>query len=440
MTPAQLRALDRQLEAFTAKMFDGMGRVERRHAMTLYTTGLLLDGERKSIEPMAARLIGDEAQTEAMRQRLQQCVSVSDWSDDEVRRRLAREVEARLPGIEALVLDDTGFPKKGTHSVGVARQYSGTLGRTDNCQVATSLHLAGEKGSVCIGMRIYLSEEWARNRKRREAVGVPAAVKFQRKWEISLSQLDDAVRWGVRKHPVLFDAGYGDVTEFREGVSARGFPYVGQVAGTLTFWIPGRAPGEEHHAAGDQPLAVKDIATFLGRRLYRVLSWREGSRGKQRSNFAALRVRCAHGHRRAQAPGAEEWLLCEWPDGEKAPTKFWLSTLPANTSLKELVRLAKLRWRVERDYQELKGELGLDHFEGRTWRGFHHHATLCAVAHGFLALHRALSPPIHPELDAGDGPTPDAASPHPKTGLMPTVPPPHSTSSATHGTIAHVIT
>ena len=440
MTPAQLRALDHQLEVFTDKMFEGMGRVERRHAMMLYTTGLLLDGERKSIEPMAARLIGDAAQTEAMRQRLQQCVTVSDWSDDEVRRRLAREVDARLTGIEALVVDDTGFPKKGTHSVGVARQYSGTLGRTDNCQVATSLHLAGEKGSVCIGMRIYLSEEWARSRKRREAVGVPPAVKFQRKWEISLSQLDDAVRWGVRKHPVLFDAGYGDITEFREGVSARGFKYVGQVASTLKFWIPGRAPGEEHHAAGDKPLAVKDIATFLGRRLYRSLSWREGSRGKQRSNFAALRVRCAHGHRRAQTPGAEEWLLCEWPDGEKAPTKFWLSTLPPDTSRKELVRLAKLRWRVERDYQELKGELGLDHFEGRTWRGFHHHTTLCAVAHGFLALHRALSPPIHPDVDAGDGPTPDAAGTHPQIGFMPVVPPSHSTPSATHGTVAHVIT
>ena len=440
MTPAQLRALDSQLEKFTEKMFSGMGRVERRHAMLLYTTGLLLDGERKSIEPMAARVAENESQTEAMRQRLQQCVSVSDWSDDEVRSRLALEVDSRLPEVAALVLDDTGFAKKGTYSVGVARQYSGTLGRTDNCQVATSLHLAGERGSVCIGMRIYLSKEWARSRKRRKLVGVPSTVKFQRKWEIALSQLDDAARWGVRKHPVLFDAGYGDITEFRDGVTSRGLKYVAQVAGTLKFWIPGCAPGEEHHARGDKPLAVKDIASFIGRRLYRSVSWREGSRGKQRTNVAALRVRCAHQHGRGKTPGAEEWLLCEWPDDESAPTKFWLSTLPADTSLKQLVRFAKLRWRVERDYQELKGEVGLDHFEGRTWRGFHHHATLCAVAHGFLALHRALSPPIHQELDAGDGSSASPTGSPQAAGLMPVVPSFHSASSAAHRTVAHVIT
>jgi SRSO17 transposase len=440
MKPSELRALDQQLSRFSEKMFAGMGRQERREAMASYVTGLLLDGERKSIEPMAARLVGDATKTEAMRQRLQQCVSVSTWADDEVRRRLALEIERHLPGVEALVLDDTGFPKKGRHSVGVARQYSGTLGRTDNCQVAVSLHLAGEKGSACIGMRLYLPKVWAEDQERRASVGVPQEVEFQTKWQIALDQLDAALRWGVRQMPVLADAGYGDVTEFREALTRRGLPYLAQVAGSLKFWLPGGAPGEEHHRPGDEPLSLEDIASLLGRDLYRPVGWREGSRGKQRSNFATLRVRRAHGYRHGRAPGMEEWLLCEWPDGAEAPTKFWLSTLPAATPRKELVRLAKLRWRVERDYQELKGEVGLDHFEGRTWRGFHHHATLCAVAHGFLALHRALSPPIHPSMDLVHGPASLAAGAHPPTRFVPAVPPPGSHACPTARPLSHLIT
>ena len=242
MTPAQMRKLDAELREYFESMVEGMGRTERRRALELYLTGLLLDGERKSVEPMAGRLVEEPGQREAMRQRLQQCVAVADWSDAQMRCRLALKLEQQLPQVEAFVVDDTGFPKKGTHSVGVARQYSGTLGRTDNCQVAVSLHLAGEKGSGCLGMRLYLPEEWARTRKRRAQAGVPQEVRFQKKWEIALGQLDEALEWGVRKHLVLRDAGYGDAREFRDGVRKRGLHCLVGVQGRHKVWPPGARP------------------------------------------------------------------------------------------------------------------------------------------------------------------------------------------------------
>ena len=413
MNRRELDRLGRELREFLESMTDQMGRPERRAAMTAYLTGLLLDGERKSVEPMAARLVDSPDEIQAMRQRLLGCVAESAWSDEEMLRRLACKLERELPGVEALVIDDTGFPKKGIHSVGVARQYSGTLGRTDNCQVATSLHLAGEAGSGCIGFQIYLPEKWASDAPRRAKVGVPQEVLFQRKWEIALSQLDDALRWGVRKHIVLADAGYGDIGEFREGVTARGLEYLMGVSGVLVVWPPGSDPrvqvpsgkqGRPNTRYRDDkhpPIAINQFALKLD---YRKVTWREGSRDWQSSRFAAARVCTAHRHQSGEPPGSEQWLLCEWPKGEVAPCKFYLATLPTGTSVRALVRSAKLRWRVERDYQELKQEIGLDHFEGRSWRGFHHHATLCATAHAFLALRRALFPPEQDEVDPADGP------------------------------------
>lgn len=405
---APVKKLERALEAFAESLFDGMGRPERRRAMAWYLEGLLLDGTRKSIEPMAARLVDDPSQIEAMRQQLQQCVSVSNWSDDEVRARLARKVQDELPEIEVLVLDDTGFPKQGKHSVGVARQYSGTLGRTGNCQVATSLHLAGERGSCCIGMRLYLPEEWTDDPERCRQAGIPEDVSFLRKWEIALQLLDDAQGWGIAKRLLLADAGYGEITEFREAVAARGYPYIVGMGGDPVVWAPGTAPvapndwrrprghsgpARTRYRDGEQsPVSILELTTALGRKACRTIRWREGAKGTQRSQFGAVRVRTAHKHSQGRAPGPEEWLLYEWPTEEPEPTKFWLSGLPADMPLKELVRLAKLRWRVERDYLDLKEEIGLDHFEGRSWRGFHHHVTLCAAAHAFLALSRALPP------------------------------------------------
>ena len=421
MTPNQLRKLDRELGGFLDEMIEGMGRPERRSAMRHYITGLLLDGERKSVQPMAARLAKDEADADAMRQRLQDCVSLSPWSDEELLRRLALKLDRELPGMEAFVIDDTGFAKKGEYSVGVARQYSGTLGRTDNCQVAVSLHLAGPHGSGCIAMRLYLpEEEWSSNLQRRSAAGVPEEVEFRTKWEISLAQLDIALSAGVGQHVVLADAGYGEATEFRTGLEERGLHYVVGVSGVPTIWRPGVTPSvpittnvgrpATRPKAKEAPVSLSDFARELKPKKFRTVSWREGSRGRLGGRFYAVRVYSAERHTKKSRPALKPiWLVVEDTGEKTRPFKFYFSNLPETTTLKRLVRLIKLRWRVERDYQELKGEIGLDHFEGRTWRGFHHHVTLCAVAHGFLALRRALFPPEPAALDAAAGTSSPAA-------------------------------
>src|SRR5215207_7221679 len=239
MTPHALKRLDRELTTFIETLTGGLGRPERRTAMGQYITGLLLDGERKSIEPIAARLVARADQIQAMRQRLQQCVVVSPWDADVLFARLAQMLDQDVPEITALIVDDTGFPKKGTHSVGVARQYSGTLGRTDNCQIATSLHLAGERGSGCIGMRLYLPESWTTDQDRCRAAGVPDSVTFAPKWQHALALLDAALTAGVRRHVVLGDAAFGEVTAFREALTTRGLAYVLRAPGTLVVWPPG---------------------------------------------------------------------------------------------------------------------------------------------------------------------------------------------------------
>jgi SRSO17 transposase len=346
-------------------------------------------------------LVDDEAEIQSMRQRLQECVAVSDWAEREVWRRLARHVSKKFPGLETYVIDDTGFPKKGNHSVGVQRQYSGTLGRIDNCQVATSTHLAGERGSVCIGMNLYVPETWADDVMRRKKAGIPSEVTFQEKWRMAIGQLDAALDAGLPKHVVLADAGYGDSGDFRNALSSRGLPFVVGVTPTAVVWPPEanlKLPPKPK--TGRPPTRIRDdkhpplsLAELAERLRFRKVSWREGTRGIQSSRFAAVRVHTAHKHGVGAAPGPCLWFLCEWPSNETAPQRSWLSSLPENTSLRTLVRFAKLRWRIERDYQDMKGEVGLDHFEGRTWRGFHHHVTLVAVAHAFLALRRALFPP-----------------------------------------------
>jgi SRSO17 transposase len=415
MTPDQLKKLDRELGAFLEQMTAGMGRPERRSAMRNYLTGLLLDGERKSVQPMAARLVSDVAESDALRQRLQDCVSLSPWSDEEMLRRLALKFDHEMPGIEAFVTDDTGFAKKGNFSVGVARQYSGTLGRTDNCQVAVSLHLASAKGSGCIAMRLYLPEqEWVSDKKRRAAASVPEDVPFRRKWEIALEQLDAALAAGIRRHLMLADAGYGDSTEFRTGIEERGLSYVVGVSGVPTIWRPGVTPAvpnaptvgrpSTRPKAQQLPVSLSVFARELNATQFRSVSWRDGSKGRLRGRFYAARIYSAERHTKKIRPTLKPiWLVVEDTGEEKRPFKFYFSNLPERTSLRRLVTLIKLRWRVERDYQELKSEIGLDHFEGRTWRGFHHHATLCAVAHGFLALRRALFPPEKGQVDAGTG-------------------------------------
>jgi SRSO17 transposase len=409
VTPHALKRLDRELTTFVETVTVGLGRAERRTAMGQYITGLLLDGERKSIEPIASRLVDEAAQIEAMRQRLQQCVVVSAWDAATVFARLAQILDRELPALTAFVVDDTGFPKKGHHSVGVARQYSGTLGRTDNCQIATSLHLAGERGSGCIGMRLYLPEAWTVDRARCRAAGVPETITFAPKWQHALDLLDAVLAAGVRRHVVLGDAAFGEVTAFRDALTARGLAYVLRVPHTLVAWppdtrftVPARRGATGRPRSTPRPLTPTSpltLAAIAASRSHRRVTWREGSRGRQASRFAAVRIHLAHRHAEGAGPGPEVWLVSEWPRTETAPTKYYLSSLPATTSLRTLVRFGKLRWRIERDYQELKGELGLDHFEGRSWAGFHHHLALCAAAHAFLALQRARFPPALTPLD-----------------------------------------
>lgn len=454
MRPEELQKLDRDLTEFVDELFGGMGRVERRTSMRRYVEGLLLDGERKSAEPMARRLVRHEREVEGMRQRLLECVTHGNWSHGVLFARLAKKFDSECPGVEALVLDDTGFPKKGVHSVGVQRQYSGTLGRVDNCQVGVSLHLAAERGSSCIDMRLYLPREWSEDKPRCAKVGVPDNVIFKTKWEIALNQLDDAIARGVRKHVVLADAGFGDITEFREELEKKEFTYVVGVSSMIKVWTPGTgpiAPAErpkkmkgrpptKYKTGAQKPVTLAELAVSRGTGLLRTLTWREGTRGPKRSRFGAVRVRTSHGHAAGKAPGPEVWLLWAWPKGKEKPEKFWLSNLPTTTSLKRLVSLAKLRWRVERDYQEMKGEVGLDHYEGRTWRGWHHHTALVAVAHAFLTLQRVLSPPIlEGELDPAGGPPPAAASTAATGGDLPMLRPPDSFSRPPKTEFAYLI-
>ena len=378
------------------------GHQDRHAPLKSYCLGLLLPGERKSIEPMAARLEPDGVQP--MRQSLHHLVAKAPWSDEVVLERVREQV---LPGMKkngpvvAWIVDDTGFPKKGKHSVGVAHQYCGQLGKQENCRVAVSLSVATWSSSLPIGYRLYLPKEWAEDDERREKTEVPEEIEFQTKPEIALDQIRAAVATGVARGTVLADAAYGINTEFRDGVSELELQYVLGVQSTMTVWGPGqqplpakprgrmgRPPRLLRRSRQHQPVSVKQLAMSLPSTAFKDITWREAGARKLRSRFAAVRIRPAHRDYEKAEPYEEEWLLIEWPRGEAEPTKYWVSTLPPTTKLKALVRIAKHRWIIERDYEELKQELGLGHFEGRNWRGFHHHATLCIAAYGFLVAER----------------------------------------------------
>jgi SRSO17 transposase len=305
-------------------------------------------------------------------------------------------------GLWAWIVDDTGVVKKGQHSVGVTRQYCGQVGKQGNCQVAVSLSVATEQASLPIAWRLYLPEIWAEDRNRREETGIPKEVAFQTKPQIALEQVQKAVEQGIPVAPVLADAAYGNDSQFREGLRGMGLEYVVGVQKSTTVWTSGTAPlparrwkrigrpptllrRDKQH----QPVALKQVAESLPARAWKSVGWREGTKQKLRSRFAALRVRVAHrDYWRSERP-AEEWLLIEWPSEESEPTKYWLTTRAVESKLADLVKLAKHRWIIERDYQELQQELGLGHYEGRGWRGFHHHATLCIAAYGFLVVERS---------------------------------------------------
>ena len=409
MMPAETTSESR-FAAYVEALSSALGHADRMAPLKAYCTGLLLPGERKSVEPMAARV--EPGRVQAAHQSLHHFVAKAEWSDAAVlavvRAQVLPALERQGP-IRAWIVDDTGFPKKGKHSVGVARQYCGQLGKQDNCQVAVSLSVANDQASLPIAYRLYLPESWANDPDRRAKAGVPEDVVFRTKPEIALEQIQAALAAGVPRGVVLADAGYGIDTAFRTAVTELGLTYVVGIQSSTSLWPPGTAPLPPKPWSGrgrppslvrrhpeHKPVSAKELAQALPESAWRSVTWREGTNAPLASRFAAVRVRPAHRDYWRSAPRPEEWFLIEWPQGESEPTKYWLSTLPDDTPLADLVDQAKLRWRIERDYQELKQEIGLGHYEGRGWRGFHHHATLAIAAYGFLVSERSLIPPSGP--------------------------------------------
>jgi SRSO17 transposase len=396
-------AQQKRFAAYLDRLAHAAGHLDRVAPLKSYCTGLLLPGERKSVEPMAARLCPDNVRQ--THQSLHHVVAHAPWNDDDmleaIRRYVVPAMQEQAP-IMALIVDDTGFLKKGTHSVGVARQYCGQVGKQENCRVAVSLSISTMKASLPIAWRLYLPELWTKDQERRKATGIPGKVGFQTKPEIALDQIRTAVERQIPSAPVLADAGYGNDTKFREGITESELLYVVGIHSSLSVWKPGQAPLPKRKWNGmgrptkllgrdrrHQPVSARTLAMGLPASAWKNVVWREGTRKPLRSRFAALRVRPAHRDYWMSEPRPEEWLLIEWPSQETEPIKFWLSTLPSETKLRDLVCLAKHRWIIERDYEELKQELGLGHYEGRGWRGFHHHATLCIAAYGFLVAERS---------------------------------------------------
>jgi SRSO17 transposase len=395
----------KEFERYIAHLSEGLGHADRHAGLKGYCTGLMLPLSRKSVEPMAANL--DPLHVSARHQALHHFVARSEWSDAAVLERVRDWVAPSL-GLQDgcyWIVDDTGFPKKGRHSAGVARQYCGQLGKQDNCQVAVSLSLASTQGSVPIAYQLYLPQDWADDPVRRQAAGVPETLAFTTKPAIALAQMRRAIEQGVRPGVVLADAGYGDETAFRDGITALGLLYAVGIRPATTVWAPGTAPlppkawvgrgarpTKLRREPGNEPVSVKALAMSLPPQAWQAVAWREGTSAELSGRFAALRVRPAHRYYLATEMRAEESLLIEWPEGEKEPVKYFLSTAPEYASLEQLVFVTKMRWRIERDYQDLKQDFGLGHYEGRGWRGFHHHATLSIAAYGFLMARRLQMP------------------------------------------------
>lgn len=387
---AATRAERERLSGFLSEMLAVLGRSERRHWGDVYVRGLLATSGRKATATMATRVSDGNVQG------MQQFIGQSPWPWEPLRQRLAQRLAAALQPVAAWMIDDTGFPKKGTRSVGVARQYSGTLGKIGNCQVAVSLHYATDDAAVPVDFALYLPKEWLEP-ARRTAAGIPEDVRFQTKWALALTLIDGALEWHMPTGVVTADAGYGNISQFRAGLAQRDLRYVVGVQSTTTVWTdadnltmpphPGRRgrPRRKPLEVG-APQQVKALSQSWPQDQWQRIMWREGTKGPMASRFAAARVLPTNGYEHTGPREQPHWLLVEWPEGEPAPTKFWLANLPPDTDLVSLVRLAKIRWWIEQGYQQLKDELGLDHYEGRSWQGWHHHVTMTMLAFGFLAL------------------------------------------------------
>jgi SRSO17 transposase len=368
----------------------GLGRELRdkrqRASFALYALGLLSDGERKSLEPIAARACGDPDRTHAVHERLIHFLAASPWQDEPVRQYAAnyavQAMQTQGP-IRTWILDDTGFIKQGVYSPGVQRQYTGSAGKTTNCQIGVSLVLATEHAHVATDFRLYLPESWTEDRERCRRAHIPDDIGYEPKWALALDMIEGAVRQGLPKGVVLADADYGTKTVFRDMLSALGLQYAVGVQGA----------GKLRMIGADGALSERMTIEEAGRSLQwklRKVTWREGTKTTLHSRFARVRVVVDRDDGHAREP---EWLLVEWPKGESGPTKFVLSTLPENISCKQMVRTVKSRWRIERSYEDLKGELGLDHYEGRSFVGWHHHVSVVLACYSFLVAEHARSFP-----------------------------------------------
>ena len=393
-----------RFDQYMAHLSRALGHADRHAGLKGYCTGLMLPLSRKSVEPMAARV--DPLHASARHQALHHFVAKAQWSDVEVLRRVCQWVVPHMDFSRGgwWIIDDTGFPKKGVHSVGVARQYCGMLGKQDNCQVAVSVSLACDQGSTPVAWQLYLPQDWAQDAERRKRTGVPESVRFATKTQIALHQLRTLLSEGAPRHCVLADAGYGVDTAFRQALSDMGLHYAVGVTSAVVVWPPGveplppetysgkgRPPVTPRRTAQLQPMSVKALALSLPAQAFQTISWREGTNAPLTGRFAAVRVRHAGGNAGKASLRPQEWLLIEWPVEQAEPVKYILSTLPESTALNDLVGCAYQRWRIERDYQDLKQDFGLGHYEGRGWRGFHHHASLSIAAYAFLMSERLIA-------------------------------------------------
>jgi SRSO17 transposase len=394
--------IEERFEEYVKHLSSTLGHSDRIQPFANYCAGLLLPGERKSIEPMAAVVAPDRVS--ATHQMMHHFVAESDWSDEALESAVESYVVPKMEALEpilAWIVDDTCIPKKGEHSVGVARQYCGQLGKQDNCQVVVSTSVANHYASLPVTYRIFLNEDWANDKDKRKKTGIPEQIRFKSKTEIALDQLRTLKGNNIARGVVLSDPGYGNESKFREGVRELGLTYVLGISKNTKVWVRGEGPlppagGRQKRLRPDPqhpPLTVLELARGLADSEWRTMTWREGTNEDLTSRFAWARVREAHRYYNKTELPPEEWLLIEWPEGKEEPTKYWLSTLPEDIAFKDLVDRAKLRWRVDRDYEELKQEVGLGHFEGRGWRGFHHHGALCIAAYGFLVAERSAFPP-----------------------------------------------
>lgn len=375
-----------RLIAYIGELTKVIGHADRATPLRDYCAGLLVTEGRRSVEPMAA--VTDPAHTSAQHQRLLHFVGNSSWSDErvlsKVRELVVPSMTQRQP-IQAWIVDDTGIPKKGEHSVGVHHQYCGQLGKQANCQVAVTLSVANRHASLPIAHQLYLPKEWIDDKERCKKAGVPPKTPFKTKPQIALEQIRGAMEAGVSPGVILADGGYGVNSAMRLSLTEWGLTYVVGITSAIKV-IRADDPKSKR-------VSVKELARRLPNRAWRTVVWRDGTNVKLRSRFARVLVRTAPAQGKAFS---EETLLIEWPKDEAEPTKYWLSNVDPNMSLTRFVDLAKLRWRIERDYEELKQEVGLGHYEGRSWRGFHHHATLAIAAYGFLVSERETIPPSGP--------------------------------------------